>query len=142
MTQTAVPSPPQWIARAISGIAELPSRIVTAIEDWRERDILQREFAELGARGELDRVLEDAGMSRCDISILLKNGFVVRRQLGHMFERLGVNLDRRLPTVTMREIHWRCMRCDSRRRCQEWLTSGMSDNAFRGFKDRGVHRTS
>jgi len=51
MTQAAVPSLPQWIARAISGIVELRSRIVTAIEDWRERDILQREFAELRARG-------------------------------------------------------------------------------------------
>src|SRR5713226_9274672 len=93
MTQTAVPSPPQWIARAISGIAELPSRIATAIEDWRERDILQREFAELGARGELDRVLEDAGMSRCDISVLLKNGSVTRRT-DHLVVRMAVILER------------------------------------------------
>ena len=133
MAQNLASPGTQLLARTVAYFVELPDRIASSVADWQERDMLQRELAELGAHGELDRILSDAHLSRSDLPVLLKNGPAARRQLSDMFEHLEIADGHRQPTALMREICWRCMRCETRKRCRQWLASGKSDDGFREF---------
>jgi uncharacterized protein YjiS (DUF1127 family) len=103
-----------WLDQTISAMAGLPSRIMSSVEDWRERDMIERELGELGAHGELDRVLADVGLARADIPALIKNGPAAARQLGEMMERIGIGAAHRSSLIRM-------------------LASGASDDGFHSF---------
>jgi uncharacterized protein YjiS (DUF1127 family) len=122
-----------WLDQAISAMAQLPSRIMSTVEEWRERDMIERELGELGAHGELDRVLADVGLARADIPALIKNGPAAARQLGEMMERIGIGAAHRSSLTRMRDIEWLCTICSSRRACRRWLASGASDDGFHAF---------
>jgi uncharacterized protein YjiS (DUF1127 family) len=122
-----------WLDQTISAIARLPSQIISTVEEWRERDMLQRELAELGKHGELDRVLADTGLARADIPTLIRNGPAAARQLDEMMERIGIDLAQCRGLSWMRTIEWQCVACSSRNECRRWLESGASDDGFHAF---------
>jgi hypothetical protein len=116
-------------ARVCAAVTGLRGRIRTAIDDARDRNALRRDLIELERVGELDKVLEDLGLSRGGIPLLLKNHPRSARLLAAMMDRLGVPNPRdpwlraRLqPQLT--EIRQQCLMCTETRACQRWLRSG------------------
>jgi uncharacterized protein YjiS (DUF1127 family) len=47
------------------------ARLISALDDWRERERLRRELSRLAADGELDGLLEEIGVSRGQLRLPL-----------------------------------------------------------------------
>jgi uncharacterized protein YjiS (DUF1127 family) len=133
MARMARTSHHTWLDGAISSVAEARRRIAGAIAAWRERARIRGEFDQLAACGQLDRTLADIGLMPCHVAVVIKNGQSGRRSLHQMLERLGIPPEPLPPGVNMRAIQWRCIRCEARKRCHDWLSSGTSDDGFHAF---------
>jgi uncharacterized protein YjiS (DUF1127 family) len=121
------------LSDAVRAIATIPGRLAQAVEGWREHRAIDCELAELAAQGNLDRVLDDVGLTRSDIPSLLKGHPGAARQLAEMLERLGIAPRDIAANHDMREVELRCIGCASWRRCRKWLRSGAADDRWQGF---------
>ncbi len=102
-----------------------------SLADWRDRRSLSRELADLRARGELDAVLAEIGLSRAQIPQLIAGGPAGARLLGQMLDRLGIERRHIASGAALQDLAWTCTACTERRTCRAWLASGRTE----GFQD-------
>ncbi|MEE9300261.1 MAG: DUF6455 family protein [Alphaproteobacteria bacterium] len=108
-----------------------------SLSDWRQNKVrglsLERDFGRLQGR-ELDRALADIGLTRNDLSSLLKGCPIARQMFPRMMERIGVDTERawRDPKF-MGRIELACRACSVRRHCQRWLRSDEPAAGYRAF---------
>ena len=124
---------PRWFDRAVLALCDLPSRLMLAIEDWREHFALESELGELSAHGTLDRALADVGLSRSEIPRLLKGHPSAIRQLIEVMRRAGINFTELARDQALKEIEWRCIECRSWHRCRAWIASNQPGDGYRAF---------
>jgi hypothetical protein len=106
------------------------ARLEQAALAIRERNVLRTELAELAAKGELDRALADAGLTRSQVGTLIDNHPHACQLLGQMIERLGVDPVRLEAVESMREVSWRCTTCTEKQRCADWLADGRGEGWY------------
>ena len=109
--------------------------ITNAIGRWKEgaraRAKLRAELEALEAKGELDIVLAEAGLTRSQLNLMVAGHPDAGQLLTSMLDRL--RLDRSvIPADTIREMGWACTICDDKRRCREWLADG-EEGGYRAF---------
>jgi uncharacterized protein YjiS (DUF1127 family) len=116
----------QRVGAALAGLGQ---RLRTKLDDARERAALRAELAQLERVGELDHVLNDLGLSRGGIPLLVQNHPRSARLLAGMMQRIGIAAPKdpliraRLHTQ-LTEIRQQCLMCTETRRCERWLRSG------------------
>jgi hypothetical protein len=127
----------QWVRATLASLGEGPGRVMLAIEGWRERSRLRREFDYLRRQGDLDRTLLDSGIAPSDVSRLMRAHPRTRQQLTEMMERLGINRAALPRTVavaeTLRAVEWQCGECADWRTCRAWLASRDASATYRAF---------
>ena len=102
----------------------LPARIVERLRLWHERRRCISEMANAAALGRLDDLLDDAGMTRADLTVLMDGPSDAGRQFEVFAKMEGVDV-RRLPAGVLREAIRVCARCDRRAPCKRWLRTGV-----------------
>lgn len=132
MTQQTPSRHHEWFAKAMQEAARLPSRVLPSLDGWHDRARLQHELIELDTRGELDHVLSDAGISRCDVWRLVHGHPGAARHFTEMLRRLGVD-EAAAPGAELRELQWNCNDCQTWRECRDWLAAPAEDEAYREF---------
>jgi uncharacterized protein YjiS (DUF1127 family) len=107
------------------------------VEGWRERSRLRRELNDLDQRGELGRTLQDTGLTRSDVSRLMRAHPHTPQQLAKMMQLLGMSrsavLSRPSGVEALRAMEWRCGECKNWRKCRAWLASGQGPESYRAF---------
>ena len=127
------PNPQPWFDRAVSGLSQLPARLMLAVEDWREHFALDAELADLSAHGALDQALADVGLSRSEIPRVRKGHPSAVRQLTEVMRRLGLNPAELARDRNLKEVEWRCIECRAWHQCRAWLASNESGDGYRAF---------
>jgi hypothetical protein len=126
-----------WTRRAFASLAQWPDWLRLAVEGWRERSRLRREFDGLRQQGELDRTLIDSGIAPSDVYRLMRSYPHTREQMAQMMQRLGIERAAlpRSPTVLeeLRAMEWRCGECADWRKCRTWLDAGDAPGSYRAF---------
>ena len=108
-----------------------------SLSDWRQNKVLglslERDFDQHPG-DQRDRALADIGLTRNDLSSLLKGCPIARQMIPTMMERIGVDTERawRDPKV-MGWIELTCRSCPVRRHCQRWLRSDEPAVGYRAF---------
>jgi hypothetical protein len=90
----------------------------------RERRRLGSEFATLERQGQLDSVLQDAGVSRSSVQAILHAHPGARRRLSGMMQRLGLSRRALHDSGAQHEVELTCTLCEATGKCQHWLDSG------------------
>ena len=65
------------------------ARLISALDDWRERERLRRELSLLAADGELDGLLEEIGVSRGQLPLAMQtsdDGGIAQQECGVLGE--------------------------------------------------------
>jgi uncharacterized protein YjiS (DUF1127 family) len=64
------------------------ARLISALDDWRERERLRRELSRLAADGELDGLLEEIGVSRGQLPLAMQtsDGGLAQQECGVLGE--------------------------------------------------------
>jgi uncharacterized protein YjiS (DUF1127 family) len=65
------------------------ARLISALDDWRERERLRRELSRLAADGELDGLLEEIGVSRGQLPLAMRtsdDGGLAQQECGVLGE--------------------------------------------------------
>jgi uncharacterized protein YjiS (DUF1127 family) len=112
-----------WFGTAGASVSDLVCRLITALDDWRERERLRSELAGLANTGELDGVLQEVGLSRGEIPVLLAGRPGAAHRMDEMMRRLGLDRAALSASGELRDAEWRCMRCPAWRRCRSWLAA-------------------
>lgn len=118
---------------AVEPAVNLVARLISALDDWREREQLRRELAALAANGELDGVLEEIGVSRGQLPLLLARRLSAAPRLDPMIQRLGLDRAALRATGELREAEWRCLQCQTWRQCESWLAADQLGDGFASF---------
>jgi uncharacterized protein YjiS (DUF1127 family) len=121
------------LSNMLQAIAGVPRRVALTLEAWREHIALDCELAELETQGDLDKVLDDVGLSRSDIPRLLGSHPGCAHQLARMLEALRIAPQQLESKTEMREVELRCIGCATWRRCRDWLDSEAADDRWRDF---------
>jgi hypothetical protein len=119
--------------KAFASIAQLPDRIMLAIEGWRERSRLRRDLDGLEQRGDLERTLADSGIALSDVPRLMRAHPGSARQLDEMMQRLGLDRDSQPRAAALREMEWQCSACADWRTCRTWLASREAQGDYHAF---------
>jgi hypothetical protein len=131
----AAPFQGSW-QRVRALLGSLKQRIATARDDARVRADLEYELACLDRMGELDGVLDNLGLSRAAIPMLVRQYPGAMRRYLAMTRRLGIGAQ---PAPNLRAgidalfgPRLRCLLCSKTRPCDAWLRSGTGAE-YRGF---------
>lgn len=107
---------------ASSLIAHLFSRLIRALDDWRERAQLRDELDELERTGQLDSVLGEVGLTRGQIPALLEGRPGAAQRMERMMKQEGIDRAELHAAGEQRDAEWRCQRCESTDECEAWLS--------------------
>jgi hypothetical protein len=108
------------------------SRLQSAALAARERNALRIELADLEARGELDRTLADAGLTRAQVPAVVRSHPNACHLMARMMDELGIDAESVDAADSMHDAAWRCTTCTEKRVCAEWLAHPR-DAAWRAF---------
>jgi hypothetical protein len=108
------------------------SRLQSAALAARERNALRTELADLAARGELDRALADAGLTRAQVPTLVRSHPNACHLLARMMDELGIDAESVDEADSMHDAAWRCTTCTQKRICAAWLEHPR-DETWRAF---------
>jgi hypothetical protein len=107
-------------------------RLSRALHNANARAELRREFANLEEAGALDSVLCDAGLSRSEMPVIIKNHPGARRRLAGMLARLGLRNSSELRHGSEGQaIQRTCLLCRASARCDRWLNGSTDDDPRR-----------
>jgi hypothetical protein len=101
-------------------------RVATWWNDVRERHRLGNEFATLDRQGQLDTVLQDAGLSRSSMPAILRAYPDAPRRLSAMLKRLSLTQRELRNSGTQQDVALTCTMCKTTGDCRHWLKSGAS----------------
>jgi hypothetical protein len=108
------------------------SRLQSAALAARERNALRTELADLAAKGELDRTLADAGLTRAQVPALVRNHPNACHLLARMMDQLGIDAESVDEADSMHDAAWRCTTCTEKRVCAQWLAQPRNET-WRAF---------
>jgi Family of unknown function (DUF6455) len=108
--------------------AELESGLVARLRNWweglRERRRLGAEFGALEQQGQLDTVLQEAGVTRGAVDAILHAHPGAPKRLAAMLRRLGISRERLRESGTAHDVEMTCTLCGATGQCEHWLRSG------------------
>ena len=102
----------------------LTARIAERWRLWRHRRRWISEMRDAAALGRLDDLLQDVGMTRGELDLLIEVPLDAGQQFETLAEMEKVELSA-IPPDELREAHWNCVRCDCREPCKRWLATGV-----------------
>jgi len=127
--QTAKIGPVRGLLAVVTGCKRRLSR---AIRDANARAELRREFDQLEGAGALDSVLGDAGLSRAEMPVIIKNHPGAAQRLAGMLARLGLRKTVETQGAADTQMIQRtCLVCRASARCDRWLNGTSNDDPHR-----------
>ena len=102
----------------------LTARLTERLRLWRQRRRWIGEMAGAAQLGRLDDMLNDVALTRAELDVLIDAPADAGAQFETFAEMAQVDLHSLDPAV-LREAHWVCTRCESRRPCKRWLRTGV-----------------
>jgi uncharacterized protein YjiS (DUF1127 family) len=100
------------------------ARLTERLRLWRERRRWIGEMADAASLGRLDDTLNDVGITRAELGVLIEGPPDAGRQFETLAEMAQIDLHRLDPAV-LREAMWVCSRCATRVPCKRWLSTGV-----------------
>jgi hypothetical protein len=111
--------------------AELGAGLVARLRNWweglRERQRLGAEFAALEQQGQLDTVLQEAGVTRGTVDAILHSRPGAPKRLATMLRRLGISRERLRESGAVHDVELTCTLCGATGQCEHWLRSGKTE---------------
>jgi len=110
----SVPPSPQGFAARLSERFRL----------WRWRRRWIGEMTDAAALGRLDDMLNDVGVTRAELGVLVDAPADAGRQFETFAETARIDLHHLSPAV-LRDARWVCTLCECREPCKRWLRAGV-----------------
>ena len=101
----------------------LGGRIAARYRLWRERRRWVGEMANVAALGRLNDVLNDVGLTRAELGVMVEGPADAGRQFETLAGLAEADLTACSPAA-LREAAWICARCAHRDACKRWLRTG------------------
>lgn len=100
------------------------ARLAERLRLWRQRRRWIDEMAGAAALGRLDDTLNDVGITRAELDLLIEAPADAGRQFEVLAEAARVDVHHLDPGV-LREAMWVCTRCETRAPCKRWMRTGV-----------------
>jgi uncharacterized protein YjiS (DUF1127 family) len=102
----------------------LAARLAERLRLWRQRRRWIGEMASAAALGGLDDTLNDVGITRAELGVMIEAPADAGRQFETFAEMARIDLHHLDPAV-LREAMWVCTSCECREPCKRWLRTGV-----------------